>query len=176
MADELDPRARALLAAYRGEAGPSAAATERLLASVRRSAAAAEEAPVVPLRRRGPSRQWVGVAVVGLVAAAVVLAVKLSPRRLDADAGTAGSAAALHAAGETTGEAVRSRPRRAAATGTTTASVVAEPEPEPPLQRPTSPSRESPRSRDGGDGRGASADNGATASAARSTVAVSLPT
>ena len=167
MADELDPRARALLAAYRSEGGPSPAATERLLASVRRSAAETGEAQVLPLRRRSHSRQWIGVAVVGLVAAAVALAVKLSPRRLDADAGTAGSAAALHAGGEAPGESVTSRPRRSASGETTTASAEPTPEPEsePPLQRPASPSRESPapRIRDGaaGDARGASADNDA---------------
>ncbi|MBZ5715815.1 hypothetical protein [Nannocystis pusilla] len=144
MADELDPQARELLAAYRRDAGPSPAATERLLAAVRRSAAATEAAQVLPLRRRIDSRHWVGVAVVGLVAAAVALAIKISPRRLDADAGAAGSAAALHAADGSSGASVtpRSRPGAPAEATTaeaTTASVAPEPAPptEPPLQRPT---------------------------------------
>ncbi|PCC74116.1 hypothetical protein SAMN02745121_08501 [Nannocystis exedens] len=135
MADELDPRARALLAAYRRDAGPSPAATERLLAAVRRSAAAAEEAQVVPLRRRGASRQWVGVAVVGLVAAALAIAFRLSPRRLDADAEAARSAAALQSAEDAASGAVTTRGRRGSAT-----TDEATPEPaadtEPPLQRP----------------------------------------
>ncbi|MCY1064479.1 hypothetical protein OV090_06890 [Nannocystis sp. RBIL2] len=136
MADELDPRARALLAAYRRDAGPSSAATERLLASVRRSAAAAEEARVVPLRPRSSSRQWLGVAVVGLVAAALALAFKLSPRRLDADADAARSAAALQSADEAASTSVTSRVRQGG--GSATIDVVPEQaaDTEPPLQRP----------------------------------------
>lgn len=136
MADELDPRARALLAAYRRDAGPSSAATERLLASVRRSAAAPEDARVVPLRPRSSSRQWVGVAVVGLVAAALAIAFKLSPRRLDADADAAGSAAALQAADETASTSVTPRVRHAG--GSATVEVVPEQaaDTEPSLQRP----------------------------------------
>jgi hypothetical protein len=155
MADELDPQARELLAAYRRDAGPSPAATERLLAAVRRSAAASGEAQVVPLRRRVDSRHWVGVAVVGLVAAAVALAIKISPRRLDADAGAAGSAAALHAADESSGASVTPRPRRGApaeatSAEATTASVAPEPAPptEPPLQRPTAREPTGPHRRD----------------------------
>ncbi|MDC0672837.1 hypothetical protein [Nannocystis radixulma] len=153
MADELDPQARELLAAYRRDAGPSPAATERLLAAVRRSAAATGEAQVLPLRRRIDSRHWVGVVVVGLVAAAVALAIKISPRRLDADAGTAGSAAALHAADESSGASVT--PRRGASaeattTEATTASVAPEPAPptEPPLQRPTARESTGPQRRE----------------------------
>ncbi|MDC0723607.1 hypothetical protein [Nannocystis bainbridge] len=108
MVDELDARARALLTAYRRDAGPSSAATERLLASVRRSAAGAPEAQVLPLRRR-VSPQWVGVAIVGLVAAAVALAIQVAPRRLDAEAEAARSAAALQGAEATTSESVTTR-------------------------------------------------------------------
>ncbi|WP_434426222.1 hypothetical protein [Nannocystis pusilla] len=137
MADELDPRARALLAAYRRDAGPSSAATERLLASVRRSAAAAEEARVVPLRPRSSSRQWVGVAVVGLVAAALAIAFKLSPRRLDADAAAARSAAALQSADEAASTSVTPRARQSGGPATMDAAVPEQvADTEPPLQRP----------------------------------------
>lgn len=147
MADELDPRARALLAAYRRDAGPSPAATERLLASVRRSAAA--EARVVPLRPRSSSRSWLGVAVVGLVAAALALAFKLSPRRLDADADAARSAAALQSADEAASTSVTSRVRQGA--GGAPIDVVPEQAADagPPLQRPGA--------NDGGDGATATA-------------------
>jgi hypothetical protein len=164
MADELDPRARALLAAYRRDAGPSPAATERLLASVRRSAAATEEARVVPLRPRRVSRQWVGVAVVGLVAAALALAFKLSPRRLDADAGAARSAAAHQAAEETAGGSVTPRTPRGAAGPAASTDVAPAPVTEvPALQRPTATPHESaaPAAR-AGDGAGGTS-RGATA-------------
>lgn len=120
MADESEGRARALLAAYRRDAGPSPVATERLLASLRRSArregldidGPAEDAGaarVLPLRRRGYSRQWVGVAVVGLAAAAALLAIRVAPRQLDADRNKAGSAAAHHAGEEGASGTARSR-------------------------------------------------------------------
>ncbi|WAS90609.1 hypothetical protein [Nannocystis punicea] len=144
MADELDPRARALLAAYRRDAGPSPAATERLLASVRRSATAAEEARVVPLRPRRVSRQWLGVAVVGLVAAALALAFKLSPRRLDADVDAARSAAAHQAAeGASDGSVTPRAPRGAGEPATSTDGAPAPETEVPALQRPTATTHES---------------------------------
>lgn len=136
MADELDPRARALLAAYRRDAGPSSAATERLLASVRRSAAATADARVVPLRPRSSSRPWLGVAVVGLVAAALALAFKLSPRRLDADADAARSAAALQSADEAASTSVTSRLRQRGGPATGAAGPEQAADSEPPQQRP----------------------------------------
>lgn len=136
MADELDPRARALLAAYRRDAGPSSVATERLLASVRRSAAAAEEVRVVPLRPRSSSRQWLGVAVVGLVAAALALAFRLSPRRLDADVDAARSAAALQSADEAASTSVTPRVRHGAGSATLDVAPEQAADAEPPLQRP----------------------------------------
>lgn len=147
MADELDPRARALLAAYRRDAGPSPVATERLLASLRRSAAQ-DEAQVLPLRPRAYSRHWVGVAVVGLVAAAVAIAIRVAPQRLDAGSQAAGSAAALHAGDEVTGGSVRAKPRAEVKETATTSTIAAEPEPEsepqPALQRPRAPGKREP--------------------------------
>ena len=72
--DDLDSTARELLAAYRGHAGPSPEAAQRLLAAIRRSAAA----PVEARSRVVPNRRWTGLAVAGLLAAAVVAALRMT--------------------------------------------------------------------------------------------------
>lgn len=110
-ADPLDRRARDLLTAYRTHAGPSPAAARRLLADVHRSAAAeglALTRPAPPVRRAAGSRQWLGVAVVGLIAAAVIAAIRLAPDRLALRTGVSDGAAALHAAGDGESEPVKS--------------------------------------------------------------------
>jgi len=78
--DDLDSTTRELLAAYRSHAGPSPEATGRLLAALRRSAALPRSAaaPAEARPRLVPNRRWTTVAVAGLLAAAVVAALRLT--------------------------------------------------------------------------------------------------
>jgi hypothetical protein len=91
-ADELDRNARDLLAAHRQHSGPSPEAAARLLAALRDSAA--------QVRPRSRSRPWTGVAIVGLLAAAVVVALRLAPESVAPRSRDANTAAPHSADGD----------------------------------------------------------------------------
>ncbi len=125
---ELDPRARALLNAYRDERGPSAAAAARLRAAVQRDIDGAidrpgDAAPVVPIRRT----RWLGPAVLTALAAVLVAALAL---RFDVLSGatTTPAAAPWQASPPASDAAIHRRP---AAPPEPPTRPVAAPEPSP---------------------------------------------
>lgn len=121
--DDLDSTARDLLAAYRGHSGPSPEAAQRLLVAIRRSAAAPAEART----RVIPNRRWTTVAVAGLLAAAVVAALRM----------TAGPAVeASRDAGHAAPDSVDAPPSAPVSRGVVaTPGAVLEPVPSPPVPK-----------------------------------------